>query len=200
MDNAEPTSPSRLARPLAGAASLWIAFAVTIALASELGRPSGIDLVHPTFSELIFTTLGARLVGISMVMLAFASISIIFALIDRQAPTGRLVRVLIGVWSGALVVAAIFPPTPVGTPAVWYDTLHRYAALVGFVCLPLAGIRLARRFRTHARWRRTANAVAACSAASLLSAAPGSTRETTVKARPARSAVPSQTRPEPADR
>ncbi|MFC5008760.1 DUF998 domain-containing protein [Dactylosporangium cerinum] len=168
MGNADPTSSCRLARLLAGAGSLWIACAVAIAVASELGRPSGIDLIHPTFSELIFTTPGAHLVGISMVMLSFASICIIFALIDCQAPTGRLGRTLIGVWSVALVVAAIFPPTPVGTPPVWYDTLHRYAALVGFVCLPLAGIRLARRFRTHARWRSTATVVRACSTASLL--------------------------------
>ncbi|WP_432976217.1 DUF998 domain-containing protein [Dactylosporangium sp. CA-233914] len=168
MGNADRTSPFRLARPLAGAGSLWIACAVAIALASELGRPSGIDLIHPTFSELIFTTLGARLVGVSMVMLSFASICIMFALIACLAPTGRLDRMLIGVWSGALVVAAIFPPTPVGTPAVWYDTLHRYAALVGFVCLPLAGIRLARRFRTHAWWRRSATVVRACSTVSLL--------------------------------
>lgn len=48
--------------------------------------------LHPTFSELVFTPIGARLVGISMVALAFASIYIVFALVDLQAPVDRLPR------------------------------------------------------------------------------------------------------------
>ncbi|MEU8271815.1 DUF998 domain-containing protein [Sphaerisporangium sp. NPDC049002] len=164
---ADPT-PRRLARMLAGTGSLWIACALATALAGELGRPGGIDLIRPTFSELIFTDLGARLVGISMVALAFASICISFALIDLEAPADRLARVLIAAWTGALVLAAIFPMSPVGAPPIWYDALHRYTALVGFACLPFAGLQLARRFRIDPRWRSTAVQVRLLSTASLL--------------------------------
>ncbi|WP_424534130.1 DUF998 domain-containing protein [Sphaerisporangium viridialbum] len=161
-------SPRRLARMLAGFGSLWIACALATALASELGRPGGIDLIRPTFSELIFTGLGARLVGISMIALASASICIAFALIDLQAPADRLAWVLIAGWTGALVLAAIFPMSPVGALPTWSDALHRYTALVGFVCLPVAGLRLARRFRTDPHWRSTVALVRLLSTASLL--------------------------------
>ncbi|GII49338.1 hypothetical protein Psi02_57620 [Planotetraspora silvatica] len=161
-------NPRRLARMLAGVGSLWIACALATALAGELGRPGGIDLIRPTFSELIFTNLGARLVGISMIALAFASICIAFALVDLRAPDDRLAWVLFAGWTGALVMAAIFPMAPVGAPPIWHDTLHRYTALVGFVCLPVAGLRLARRFRTDPRWQSTVALVRLLSTASLL--------------------------------
>ncbi|RCG28593.1 DUF998 domain-containing protein [Sphaerisporangium album] len=185
MSTAEPpSSPARphaavtadparhgLARMAAYAGCLWIACTLATAVAAELGRPGGLDLIRPTFSELIFTGPGARLVGLSMVSLAFASICVVFALAGLRAPTGRLAQALIAGWAGTLVVAAIFPMTPVGAPPVWHDTLHRYAALAGLVCLPVAGLRLARRFRDDPRWRPAVALLRPLSAASLLGVA-----------------------------
>jgi len=165
-----PADPAR-GRPagmLARAGLLWIACTLATAVACELGRPGGVDLIRPTFSELIFTTVGARLVGVSMVSLACASICIAFALICRQAPTDGLALASIAGWTGALVLAAVFPMTQVGAPPTWYDRLHTCTALVGLICLPVAGLRLAVRFRADPRWQSTATLVRVLSVVSLL--------------------------------
>ncbi|WP_433443562.1 DUF998 domain-containing protein [Nonomuraea sp. CA-141351] len=164
-------SPGRLGRMLAGTSLAWVACALATAVASELGRPGRVDMIGPTFSELIFTGLGARLVGITMLALAFASVCVVFALIDGRAPADRLSLTFIAAWTIGLVLAAIFPMTPVGAPPVWYDALHRYVALAGLVCLPLAGLRLARGFRADPGWQRLAAPVRVLSAASLVGVA-----------------------------
>ncbi|MEV6986384.1 DUF998 domain-containing protein [Sphaerisporangium sp. NPDC051017] len=148
---AEPAVGDRLARMLARAGGLWLACGVGTAVASELGRRGGIDLIRPTFSELIFTNPGTRLVGLSMVSLAFAAVCVALALDGLRAPADRLTWTLVGGWSGTLIVAAIFPMTSAGAPPAWHDSLHRYAALAGLLCLPLAGLRLARRSKADPR-------------------------------------------------
>jgi hypothetical protein len=151
----DPT-PRTPAVMLAWTGVLWLACTLATAVVSELGRPGGVDLIRPTFSELIFTSVGARLAGVSMVSLACASVCIAFALVCRQAPSERLALSLIAAWAGALVLAAGFPMAPAGGPTTWYDALHRYAAVVGLICLPVAGLRLARRFRTAPDWQSNA--------------------------------------------
>lgn len=112
-------TPGQPAVMLAWTGMMWLACVLATATVSELRRPGGVDLMRPTFSELIFTSVGARLVGVSMVSLACASICVAFALVCRPAPTDRPALALIAGWAAALTVAAAFPMTPPGAPATW---------------------------------------------------------------------------------
>jgi hypothetical protein len=125
-------------------ALLWLVFCLVIAVAAELGRPGGADLIGPTFSELIFTDRGARLVGAAMLAAAFAVASVSRTLLDAGAPVDRPATILLGGWVTTMAIAAVVPMTPVGAPFAWHDSVHRWVALAGLLCLPLAGLRLSR--------------------------------------------------------
>src|SRR5258705_3549891 len=58
--------------------------------------------------------------------------------------------------------------TKVGAPRTWYDQLHTCTAMVGLICLPVAGLRLALGFRADPRWQSTAILVRVLSAVSLV--------------------------------
>lgn len=80
--------------------------------------------------------------------------------------------VLLAGWCACLVVVVAFEkidwsvgPTPAGY-------LHRYASLVAFLCLPAAGLALARAWRHDARWARPAAWTRGLAVASLAWLAP----------------------------
>jgi hypothetical protein len=67
----------------------------------------------------------------------------------------------LGIWAGAIVVAAVFPTDlsgPDGQPVhrTTRGTIHGLAGIVGFASLPLAGLLLERRFRRDPAWRARA--------------------------------------------
>ncbi|MGO1054595.1 DUF998 domain-containing protein [Crossiella sp. CA198] len=141
-----------LTRLLATSALCWLACAAAVALFIDYVYFGQLDPFRSTFSEFIFTRQGARLVGISMLATAFASLVLGAALISAKVPGGRAAAWLIGVWALGLGIAAVFPMEPVHEPLTAHGAVHRYAALTGFITLPLAGLLLATRFREHPQW------------------------------------------------
>ncbi|MCO1580059.1 DUF998 domain-containing protein [Crossiella sp. SN42] len=141
-----------ITRLLATSALCWLACAVLVAVFVDFVYFGQLDPFRSTFSEFIFTEQGARLVGVSMLATAFGSLVLGGALISAGVPGGRRAAWLIAVWALGLGVAAVFPMEPVHEPLTPYGAVHRYAALTGFITLPLAGLLLAARFRGHPQW------------------------------------------------
>ncbi|HEX4814826.1 MAG TPA: DUF998 domain-containing protein, partial [Nonomuraea sp.] len=75
------------------------------------------------------------------------------------APVRGMPERLLMVWSGALVVAAIVPTTPIGADLDVAAQIHRYVSVAAFVSLPAAGALLVPRLGAHAEWKPVARAV-----------------------------------------
>lgn len=157
-----------LTRLLATSALCWLACAIGVAFFVDYAYYGQLDPFRSTFSEFIFTEQGARLVGVSMLATAFGSLVLGGALISAKVPGGRAAAWLIGVWALGLGIAAVFPMEPVHEPLTPHGAVHRYAALTGFVSLPLAGLLLAARFRGHPHWASLSRPLRLLSAAGLL--------------------------------
>ncbi|GAA3122393.1 hypothetical protein GCM10020001_048600 [Nonomuraea salmonea] len=63
------------------------------------------------------------------------------------------------VWSGALMVAAVIPTTPIGQDLDLAAQIHRYVSVAAFVSLPAAGALLVPRLGQDAAWKPVARAV-----------------------------------------
>jgi hypothetical protein len=79
---------------------------------------------------------------------------------------------LLAIWSVGVLVGGIFPADPPGNwdkPPSIPGLIHGNAALVAFLALPIAGVVLARSFRTDARWQRSATLLLTLAIAMVLS-------------------------------
>ncbi|NRQ32287.1 DUF998 domain-containing protein, partial [Nonomuraea sp. NN258] len=75
------------------------------------------------------------------------------------APIRGLPEKLLMVWSGALIVAAVIPTTPIGHDLTTTALIHRYVSVAAFVSLPAAGALLVPRLAAHAEWKPVARTV-----------------------------------------
>jgi len=64
-----------------------------------------------------------------------------------QLANTRTMRVLLGLWAAALLLAAIFPTNLRGTPQDFSSNVHLIAGAVVFAALPAVGVLVARRQR-----------------------------------------------------
>ncbi|WP_434449997.1 DUF998 domain-containing protein [Lentzea sp. E54] len=81
--------------------------------------------------------------------LAAASLSLAAVsglLVWRLRHVGGPARWLIAAWAAGLTVATVFPTDPASEPTTFSGHMHRYACAVMFVCLPAAGLLIARQF------------------------------------------------------
>jgi len=84
----------------------------------------------------------------------------------------RTLRVLLGLWAAALLLAAIFPTNLRGTPQDFSSNVHLIAGAVVFAVLPAVGVLVARRERGIAgRSRATMSLTAISWVSGMLSAA-----------------------------
>ncbi|WP_433389898.1 DUF998 domain-containing protein [Micromonospora sp. KLBMP9576] len=119
------------------------------------------------------------MIDVAMVVLAAASAVLLPALWHAHRPAaarpGRLAEVLLATWVGGLVLAAVVPTNAPGLPMDAAAYVHRYASVVAFLALPVAGWLLARRLPAVAgrRVRGLAVASVALAAAMVWSAYPG---------------------------
>lgn len=109
---------------------------VATALYVEITGASVEDPIRSTFSEYIYTDQGARLVGVAMVLVGLAALSVSSALVPPQA------RWLTGTFGIGLMLLAVFPQEPADMPLTWHGAIHRYVALTAFIALPAAALRL----------------------------------------------------------
>ncbi|MEV2237028.1 DUF998 domain-containing protein [Micromonospora sp. NPDC049891] len=132
---------------------------------------SDLDPVSLTVSDYAVSDSG-EVIHLAMLLLAAASAVLIPALSrldqpesDRPAgtpaPVGRrgpYAEWLLAVWAGGLLVSGLVPTNPPGTDMGTAAYVHRYASVVAFLALPIAGWLLAARLPAGARtgiWLRT---------------------------------------------
>ncbi|MER7330282.1 MULTISPECIES: DUF998 domain-containing protein [unclassified Micromonospora] len=90
------------------------------------------------------------------------------------ARPGRAAELLLAAWIGGLLLAAVVPTNEPGLPMDTAAYVHRYASVVAFLALPLAGWLLAARLPAGARAVRGLTLVSlALAAAMVWSAYPG---------------------------
>ncbi|MFE6895133.1 DUF998 domain-containing protein [Streptomyces sp. NPDC057694] len=171
--------PSRLSRFLAPA--LWgaVALAAAAAVGAPLDTDPGLSPFSLTVSDFAALDRGG-LIETSMAVLGV--MSFVLLAVGRRWLTGvrGLPSVLLAAWGLGLVVAAVVPTDPLTTHLSGSAYVHRYASIMAFLALPLAGIVLARRLAAAPdagrtiRWLRLLSTAALAGAVVMaLSAGPG---------------------------
>ena len=130
---------ARFSQPrfLAATALAWLVGGVMVAIYVEF---VGADPIRSTFSEYVHTEQGALLVGVAMLMVGFAALSVVGAYALGAHPRARHVSRLVAVFGAGLVLLAVFPQEPANMPLTWHGAIHRYVALTAFIALPLAAL------------------------------------------------------------
>jgi hypothetical protein len=88
------------------------------------------------------------ILGAGLEALGFASVLIAFMM--RRAGIVTAGRVLFWLWTTGVIVGGLFPPDPIGSwnnPPSMSGMLHSTAAMLAFVCFPVAAVLIAK----HAR-------------------------------------------------
>lgn len=132
MTSAQTTHPRFLART----AMACLLGGLAVALYVEITGATVEDPIRSTFSEYVHTDQGARLVGVAMLLVGFAALSV--GALQHARPASRLV----GTFGIGLVLLAVFPQEPADMPLTWHGAIHRYVALTAFVALPVAALLL----------------------------------------------------------
>ncbi|SEG76382.1 Protein of unknown function [Nonomuraea solani] len=140
--------------PLAACAS--ILFSVVAVLAGQFDP--GLDPLNVTISEYAVSDHGG-VTEIAMAVLGLGSLALLAGLRSAGAPIKGMPERLLLVWSGALLVAAIIPTTPMGHDLDLAAQIHRYVSVAAFVSLPAAGALMVPRLASDAAWKPVARVV-----------------------------------------
>lgn len=133
---ATPARSARLA--LAGAA-----VSVPPIVLLHVDAPARLSATTTTISDFVVETpWGEPLFGLTTGALALAGIAIARGLAGATA-----VKAMLAGWSLALILAAVFPTNPPGTPGDTSSTIHLMAGAVIFGLLPIVGLAVWRRSR-----------------------------------------------------
>ncbi|GAA5767594.1 hypothetical protein Aros01_04096 [Streptosporangium roseum] len=103
---------------------------------------TGLDPVHTVISEYAFEPDG-WLLPVSLTSFAVGATAFGVALARRGAD--RRAALLVGVWGLCMLLIGAFPTDEPGVPLSMSGGIHRYAAFVAFLTMPVAGLMLARR-------------------------------------------------------
>lgn len=142
--------------PLIACAS--ILFSVVAVVAGQFGPDPYLDPMNVTVSEYAVSDRGG-VTEIAMAVLGIGSLALLLGLRSAGAPVRGLPERLLMVWSGALVVAAVIPTTPIGHDLDLAAQIHRYVSVAAFVSLPTAGALLVPRLTADAAWKPVARTV-----------------------------------------
>ncbi len=108
----------------------------------DLHLTSRLNPLSETISDYLFDPNG-WLLPVSLIVLAVGGAMLAVALV--RAGWDRRASWLVGLWSSCLLLVAAFPTDRPGLPLSLSGQIHRYAAFVAFLSLPLAGLIGARR-------------------------------------------------------
>ncbi|SCG42738.1 DUF998 domain-containing protein [Micromonospora inositola] len=148
-----------------------IALAAALAVLGHLEVNDDLDPWSLTVSDFAVSDRGG-VIDAAMAVLAAAT-AVLIPVLPRVG-AGRPAEVLLAAWTAGLVVAALVPTNEPGAPMDTAAYLHRYASVVAFLALPLAGWLLARHQGRAAPWLRAlALTSLAFAAAMVWSAYPG---------------------------
>ncbi|MFF5209006.1 DUF998 domain-containing protein [Streptosporangium sp. NPDC000396] len=103
---------------------------------------TGLDPVHTVISEYAFQPDG-WLLPVSLTFFAVGATTFGTALVRRGED--REAALLVGVWGLCMLLIGVFPTDEPGVPLSMSGGIHRYAAFVAFLTMPVAGLMLARR-------------------------------------------------------
>ncbi|MDF5757291.1 DUF998 domain-containing protein [Spongiactinospora sp. TRM90649] len=117
--------------------------AVVVGAAGMLGLHlgTGLDPLHGLISEYAFQP-GGWLLGASLT--SFAIGAALFSAAMIRAAGCRRVAWLVAAWGLCMFLVGTFPTDPPGLAMSMSGEIHRYAALVAFLAMPLAGLLPAR--------------------------------------------------------
>ncbi|MCK2214467.1 DUF998 domain-containing protein [Actinomadura sp. ATCC 31491] len=135
-----------------------IVFAVIAVVAGQFGPDPYLDPMNVTVSEYAVSDRGG-VTEVAMAVLGLGSLALLAGLRAAGAPVRGMPERLLLLWSGALVVAAVIPTTPIGQDLDLAAQIHRYVSVAAFVSLPAAGALLVPRLGAHADWKPVARAV-----------------------------------------
>ncbi|KAB1913235.1 DUF998 domain-containing protein [Micromonospora sp. AMSO31t] len=119
-----------------------IALAAVLAVVGHLEVNDNLNPWSLTVSDFAVSDRGG-VIDAAMAVLAAATIVLLPAL--RRAGAGRLAGALLVAWSAGLMAAAVVPTNEPGLPMDAAAYVHRYASVVAFLALPVAGWLVARR-------------------------------------------------------
>ncbi|RJL30078.1 DUF998 domain-containing protein [Bailinhaonella thermotolerans] len=145
-------------RPLALISGLGLASALFLALAGHVQGEAGLTAFGHTISDFAAGDRGGS-VETGMFLAGAASLVLLAGLRAAAAPLSRTVAGLLLVWVGGVIAGAVIPTTPAGLDLTASGYVHRYVSFAAFIALPVAGILMARRFRTVPDWRPVATPV-----------------------------------------
>ncbi|MEU6073055.1 DUF998 domain-containing protein [Micromonospora sp. NPDC047074] len=125
-----------------------IALAALLTVIGHVGVNEDLDPWALTVSDFAVSERGG-VIDVAMVVLAAATAVLLPALRLAHRPPaagpGRAAEVLLTAWVGGLLLAAVVPTNEPGLPMDTAAYVHRYASVVAFLALPVAGWLLARR-------------------------------------------------------
>ncbi|MFI7438620.1 DUF998 domain-containing protein [Nonomuraea indica] len=141
----------------------WIAcaaigFSVVAVVIGQLGPDPYLDPLQVTVSEYAVADRGG-VTEVAMAVMGLGSLALLAGLRAVGAPVRGLPERLLLVWSGAMVVAAVLPTTPLGMDLDLTAQVHRYVSVAAFVSLPVAAAVLVPRLGAHADWKPVARVV-----------------------------------------
>ena len=114
----------------------------------------GLDPLTSTVSDYAWRPDGA-LFTVSVLAVVVAAVAVPVALVGAGLPAPGRVVTLFGVGVVGLLASIVFPTNVIGTPASADAVLHRYAAGLFFVSLPLAAFAIVRKLPSPLVWRLT---------------------------------------------
>ncbi|WP_043619662.1 DUF998 domain-containing protein [Nonomuraea candida] len=141
----------------------WIAcasilFSVVAVVAGQFGPDPYLDPLNVTISEYAVSDRGG-VTEVAMAVLGIGSLALLAGLRSVGAPIKGAPQWLLMAWSGALVVAAVVPTTPIGQDLDLAAQIHRYVSIAAFVSLPAAGALMVPRLAADASWKPVARVV-----------------------------------------
>jgi hypothetical membrane protein len=122
-----------------------------------LHTEAGLDPLHSVISEYAFQAAGWML-PLSLTLFALGSALIAEAL--RRGGADRWVVALLLTWGVSMFLIGAFPTDAPGLPLSLSGGIHRYAAFIAFLVMPMAGLLLARTRIRYARCVRILSVVA----------------------------------------
>ncbi|MFI7076044.1 DUF998 domain-containing protein [Micromonospora sp. NPDC049903] len=145
-------------------ATLTLGGIVLAALLAVIGHAGvdGLDPLSLTVSDYAVSESGGA-IHLAMLTLAAASAVLVLGLRRLDRPTGAAgtrrgrvgtAQVLVAAWAGGLLLAGLIPTNPPGTEMGTAAYVHRYASVVAFLALPLAGWLIAAQLPATARTAR----------------------------------------------
>ncbi|GAA2657263.1 DUF998 domain-containing protein [Nonomuraea recticatena] len=135
-----------------------IMFSVVAIVVGQFDPDPYLDPMNVTISEYAVADRGG-VTEVAMVAMGLGSLVLLAALRAAGAPIRGLPERLLMVWSGALIVAAIIPTTPIGMDMTLTAEIHRWVSVAAFVSLPAAGALLVPRLASDERWKAVSRPV-----------------------------------------